>query len=110
MKTLHLLRDLGIYKANLKRKFYRDFGDRCKDRDEHALMARDLLEREGNMYTLDECRILAAYLESSHDGCVQDNPDDYSRVEVWQAEQNRLKMEAVDRIIGRFASQEVANA
>ena|SRR3990167_11108901 len=102
---IHLLNDLGIYKASLKRKLLRDFGDRFRDGDSHALQAYALLERNGQSYTPDECLILSCYLSSSHDGCVIDNPDEYSHVEVWQSERNERRVEEVTNRIAELSAR-----
>lgn len=90
---VHLLDDIGIYKSSLKRSFYLWYGDRTNEPD--CGRAAELLERRGQLYTLDEVELLACYLTSSHDACVTDNPDDYSRIEVWRAEQNERNAEYV---------------
>lgn len=92
----HLLDDLGIYKSSLKRSFYNNYGDRLFSGGEpEAFKARDLLERRGQLYTLEEVEHLSGYLSSAHDNCVSDNPDDYSHVEVWAAERNIRNAEYV---------------
>lgn len=105
--NIHLLNDLGVYKASLKAKFYRDFGERVKDGDEHAIRARDLLERRGQLYTLEECYVLAGYLVSSHDVCVLDNPDDYSKVEYWTSQVNEAKCNQILDFLDKLKANKV---
>jgi hypothetical protein len=89
----HLLRDVGMYKATVKRSF--ESNDRGPEFDGVA----ELLRRKTQSYTLAELRDLAGFFWTAHDECVDENPEEYSPVEVYTS---RRKMatgwEAVARI------------
>lgn len=91
--TVHLLDDLGVYKATLKRNFADNDRGAEFDRD------RELLARRTQRYTLEEAEVLLGWCSTAHDDCVDENPEDYSPIEVYTARQKLLRRdEAVARL------------
>ena len=92
-RTVHLLDDLGVYKATLKRNFADNDRGAEFDRD------RELLARRTQRYTLEEAEVLLGWCSTSHDDCVDENPEDYSPIEVYTARQKLLRRDdAVARL------------
>jgi hypothetical protein len=85
---------LEITKSGLRRKL-----DNFHNEKPEAKRAYELLERRGNEFTLEELQYLAMFLSSAHDSCVTENPEDFSRVEVWQSVKQE---ERADRVYGRI--------
>lgn len=100
-KHFHLLIDFGIYKSSLKRKFYNCFAART---DVEAMRARLLIERRGQMYTLDEIDILSGWIVSGNDDCVMYNGG--SSLEVFNAERAYKEVDRVRRKINELRHQE----
>jgi hypothetical protein len=76
-KRWHLLHDVGMYKATVKRNFFDN--DRGKEFDHVAALLREKRQR----YTLAELRELAGFFHTAHDDCVVDNPDEYTALQVY---------------------------
>lgn len=81
---------LETSKISLKRKIHTWF-----DSDE-ATKAEELLARRGSNYTIEELKFLHGFQLSGHDVCVMDNQEDYTALEVYQAEQAQRRYDAAD--------------
>lgn len=94
-KLIHLKNDLGINKVAIWKSYDAD-GSHLRD-VEHTERGFDelksLLEKRTQKYTKDECKVLVGNYITSHDDCVMDNPDDFTPLEVYQANEkyNRYK-------------------
>lgn len=99
MTTISLLDDLGVYKSSLKKSYdLHRRGDPEQDAKVYPL-----LERRGDKYTLDEARTLVEIcMYFAHHVCVIENPDDFSRIEVWHAQQVENKYEKVEAMLDKL--------
>lgn len=88
VKTYHLLKDFGVYKATIVRNFHDN--DRGREYDH----VRGLLARRTQRYTVAELEELFGWLWTSHDECVVGNTDDFSPVEVYTSAQKISRGEA----------------
>jgi len=86
-KTFHLLGDLGLRKTTVKRNF--EDNDRGPELDN----VRELLARRTQHYTLEEIRVLSGFFCSAHDECVEENPDDFTPLEIWTAKRKIQRAE-----------------
>lgn len=88
-KLFHLKDDLGINKLSV-RKSYENDGEHLPE-NEHTERGfdrvRDLLNKRTQLYNREDSEVLVDCYMSSHDFCVLDNSDDFSSIEVYQAEQ-----------------------
>lgn len=102
MKYYHLLKDFGLYKSSLKRKFDTLEGDR-EGEDE----VQKLLDRRTQRYTLAEIEVLKNWcIISGHDDAVYDYPDDYTSIEVYKAQQNQETYDRVQTLINKLRNEE----
>jgi hypothetical protein len=90
MLRVHIENVLETSKVSLKRKIHTWF-----DSDE-ATKAEELLARRGNHYTVEELVFLHGFQLSGHDVCVLDNQEDYTALEIYNAEQAQLRYDAAD--------------
>lgn len=78
---------LGRTKAAAKARLEYLDGSESGDRDWRREVGA-LLARRGPLYTLKEIEsIMAVFSPTGHQDCVMQNPEDFTRIEVWQAEQ-----------------------
>lgn len=88
-KLIHLKNDLGINKSAIW-KSYEEDGSHLPE-NEHTERGfdklKELLDRRTQKYTKEECKILLGGYLTSHDYCVTDNYDEFSLLQVYQANQ-----------------------
>ncbi len=101
-KTYHLLKDLGIYKRTVQSVF--DSNDRGTEHN----TVRDLLARKTQQYTLDELSLLAMFFHSSHDDCVEENPEEYTPLEVYVARKKVANSIAAQKILQELIAKHTA--
>jgi hypothetical protein len=99
--THHLLLDLHVRKASLKRNFDSIYTTTDEARQVELEPVRALLAAPGQLYSLDEITQLFDWLWTSHDDCVIENPDDYTPLEVYTATQ---KIERGEAALARLES------
>lgn len=93
-KRWHLLRDVGMYKATVKRNFYDN--DRGPELDHVA----ELLKRRTQFYTVAELTALSGFFVTAHDECVWDNPDEFEPLQRYVSIQ---KCRAAEAALARLA-------
>ncbi len=79
---------LGITKTSLKNKIKVWYDS------EEADEAFTLLQRRGNKYSFNELCFLVGFMLSGHDACVMDNSEDYTPLEIYNAEQAHNRYDA----------------
>jgi len=103
-KLIHLKDDLGINKSAIVKSYEND-GEHLSPK-EHTERGfdeiRDLLNRRTQRYTVEECRELIGCYLSSHDYCVVDNSDDFTPIEVYQANQKWERYERAIKKLQRY--------
>ena len=98
---IHLKNDLGINKTSIW-KSYKNDGEHLPT-NEHTErgfdVVVDLLNIRTQKYTKEESRVLVGCYLSSHDYCVVDNSDDFTPLEVYQANEKYKRYEmALDKL------------
>ena len=103
-KYLHLKNDLGINKSAIL-KSYQEYGSHLNE-VEHKERGFDtlksLLDKRTQKYTKEECRVLVDGYLTSHDDCVMENPDDFTRLEVYQANEKYNRYEKAVNILNKL--------
>ena len=96
-----LKKDIGISKMSI-RKAIDEFAE-CADRDderwEQALDAMTLLHIRGDQYTKEEVSDLISWYVTPHDECVEENPEDFSNVEVYTVEKKMQRLDKAMQIL-----------
>lgn len=103
MKTYHLLHDIGLHKRSVKASFQNN--DRSGP---EAEVVRELLARRTQRYTLAELQALSGWFWTAHDECVDENPEDYSHVEVHTSRRKMSDGEGAIAVIASIANEECA--
>ena len=99
-----LKKDLNISKSTIIKiidRFVEEVGIN-DERMEQVMDANTLLHQHGDTYTLPEAEQLIGWYITSHDECVLDNEDDFSGIEVYQAEQKHQRYDNAMSIIQSF--------
>ena len=96
---VHLYNDLKISKATVLR-IVKESIDNFNSVDELMLdnpeifVVKELLERRGQSYTIQEALMILPYYITSHDECVYDNEEDFSSIEVYTVSQKIKRFDA----------------
>ena len=94
-RYLHLKNDLGINKSAIFKSYDQD-GSYLSDVEQKERgfdKIKNLLDKRTQKYTKEECRILIDGYLTSHDDCVMDNSDDFTPLEVYQANEKYKRYE-----------------
>tara|TARA_R110000796_G_scaffold93109_3_gene197531 strand:- start:1213 stop:1554 length:342 start_codon:yes stop_codon:yes gene_type:complete len=101
------LKDLGFSKQATKRAYIQD-GEHLpqKEQDDRGFTdVMKLVNRRGSNYTAAECKMLIDYTWTSHDECVECNPDDHSALIVWQNAEKSKRIRKLFSLIEKLADK-----
>lgn len=88
MRTVHLHKDLGIYKAAIKNSVEELVNELSQQEIEERVTLEEavrLINRRGSIYTIAEAELLVSWYVTSHDECVWENPEDFEPLQVYIA-------------------------